>query len=189
MSRLDSVIRRLTAQRDCLGLAAELIAQTQGHVLELGLGNGRTFDHLRSILPRREIFCFDRQVAAHPDCIPDDAHLFLGELEATLPQAVARLGAGAALVHVDIGSGDDWESLPQPIVDEIEAYWGLSYLCSPLYASGNDSFMQEVTVHYSDCDVQTYVITWVHTVEPGVQEIQTHDYDASFDLFDGSCEL
>ena len=87
------------------------------------------------------------------------------------------------------GSGDDWESLPQPIVDEIEAYWGLSYLCSPLYASGNDSFMQEVTVHYSDCDVQTYVITWVHTVEPGVQEIQTHDYDASFDLFDGSCEL
>ncbi|MDA1070391.1 MAG: hypothetical protein O2825_03160 [Proteobacteria bacterium] len=107
MSRLDSVIRRLTAQRACLGLAASLIEGLDGHVLELGLGNGRTFDHLREILPGREIFCFDRQVAAHPDCIPDPDHLFLGELEATLPQAVARLGARAALVHVDIGSGDE----------------------------------------------------------------------------------
>ncbi len=107
MSRLDSVIRRLSAQRACLGLAAELIAGSPGHVLELGLGNGRTFDHLREILPRREIFCFDRQVAAHPDCIPDHDHLFLGELEDTLPRARARLGAAAALVHVDIGSGDE----------------------------------------------------------------------------------
>ena len=107
MSRLDSVIRRLTAQRACLGLAASPIEGLDGHVLELGLGNGRTFDHLREILPGREIFCFDRQVAAHPDCIPDPDHLFLGELEATLPQAVARLGARAALVHVDIGSGDE----------------------------------------------------------------------------------
>ena len=107
MSRLDSVIRRLTAQRACLGLAASLIEGLDGHVLELGLGNGRTFDHLREILPGREIFCFDRQVAAHRDCIPDPDHLFLGELEATLPQAVARLGARAALVHVDIGSGDE----------------------------------------------------------------------------------
>lgn len=107
MSRLDSVIRRLTAQRACLGIAASLIEGMDGHVLELGLGNGRTFDHLREILPGREIFCFDRQVAAHPDCIPDPDHLFLGELEETLPQAVARLGAGAALVHVDIGSGDE----------------------------------------------------------------------------------
>jgi len=107
MSRLDSVIRRLTAQRACLGLAASLIEDRDGHVLELGLGNGRTFDHLREILPGREIFCFDRQVAAHPDCIPDGEHLFLGELETTLTQAVARLGAKAILVHVDIGSGDE----------------------------------------------------------------------------------
>ena len=107
MSRLDSVIRRLTAQRACLGLAAEMIDGTPGHVLELGLGNGRTFDHLREILPGRAIYCFDRQVAAHPDCVPDDDHLFLGELEDTLPRARARLGAGAALIHVDIGSGDE----------------------------------------------------------------------------------
>ena len=107
MSHLDSVIRRLSAQRACLGLAADLVEGRQGHVLELGLGNGRTFDHLREILPGRAIYCFDRQVAAHPDCIPDADHLFLGELEATLPLASARLGAAAALVHVDIGSGDE----------------------------------------------------------------------------------
>lgn len=107
MSRLDSVIRRLSAQRACLDMAAGMIAGRSGHVLELGLGNGRTFDHLREILPGREIYCFDRQVAAHPDCIPDARHLFLGELEETLPRAQDRLGAGAVLVHVDIGSGDE----------------------------------------------------------------------------------
>lgn len=88
-------------------MAARAIAGRPGHVLELGLGNGRTFDHLREILPERDIYCFDRQVAAHPDCIPDARHLFLGELEETLPQAQTRLGAGAVLVHVDIGSGDE----------------------------------------------------------------------------------
>lgn len=107
MSRLDSAIRRLTAQRACLAMAAGLIAGHPGHVLELGLGNGRTYDHLRSLLSDREIYCFDRQVDAHPDCIPDDDHLFLGELADTLPEAVRRLGAGAVLVHVDIGSGDE----------------------------------------------------------------------------------
>lgn len=107
MSRLDSVIRRLEAQRACLGRAAELISDRAGPVLELGLGNGRTYDHLREILPLRAIYCFDRQIAAHPDCIPDDDYMFLGDLSETLPQAVARLGQSVALAHVDIGSGDE----------------------------------------------------------------------------------
>jgi len=107
VSRLDSVIRRLEAQRACLGRAAALVEGRPGHVLELGLGNGRTFDHLREILPGREIYCFDRQVAAHPDCVPEADHLFLGELSDTLPAALRRLGPGAVLFHVDIGSGDE----------------------------------------------------------------------------------
>jgi len=111
VSRLDSVIRRLKAQRACLGRAAELIADQPGPVLELGLGNGRTYDHLREILPGREIYCFDRQIAAHPDCIPDDGHMFLGDLSETLPRAVERLGPSAVLAHVDIGSGDKEASL------------------------------------------------------------------------------
>ena len=55
MSRLDAFIRRLQAQRTCLGLAADLVAGVPGPVLELGLGNGRTYDHLRELMPDREI--------------------------------------------------------------------------------------------------------------------------------------
>ena len=107
MSRLDSFIRRLEAQRACLAEAVRLVEGIDGFVLELGLGNGRTYDHLREICAAREIYVFDRQVLAHPDCIPPADHLFLGEILETLPQARARLGAGAALVHTDVGTGDE----------------------------------------------------------------------------------
>ncbi len=95
----------MTAQRDCLALAARLIADVAGPVLELGLGNGRTYDHLREILPGREIFVFDRRVAAHPDCIPDDDHLIIGDITETLAGAGAVIGAKAALAHCDMGTG------------------------------------------------------------------------------------
>jgi len=107
MSRLDSFIRRLCAQRACLDMAAGLIADEPGPVLELGLGNGRTFDHLRSLMPEREIFVFERKVAAHPECIPDEAHLILGDVFETLPTALARLGHPAVLAHADVGTGDE----------------------------------------------------------------------------------
>lgn len=123
MSRLDSFIRRLEAQRACLNAAAEMSRRLDGVVLELGLGNGRTYDHLRSICPDREIFVFDRQVAAHPDCVPDPGHLFLGDFTTTLPQALARLGAKAAMVHVDLGSGDKAasEALARLIAPKVRA--------------------------------------------------------------------
>lgn len=107
MSRLDSTIRRLEAQRACLDWAAAEIAGLPGPVLELGLGNGRTYDHLRERLPGREIFVFDREVNAHPDCVPDADHLFLGDIAETLPRAAARLGRTAALAHSDVGTGDE----------------------------------------------------------------------------------
>jgi hypothetical protein len=106
MSRLDSFIRRLEAQRACLGYAVAQIRAIAGPVLELGLGNGRTYDHLRELLPEREIFVFEREVKAHSDCIPDAAHLILGDVRATLPQARRRLPAPAALAHLDVGTGD-----------------------------------------------------------------------------------
>ena len=107
MSRLNSVIRRLQAQRDCLNAAAETIKDQDGIVLEVGLGNGRTFDHLREIMPDREIYVFDRQIAAHPKCIPDDDHLFLGDIFETLPMAAERFKGKVALVHSDVGTGDE----------------------------------------------------------------------------------
>lgn len=105
MTRLDSVIERLHAQRDCLELAAEHIRDIPGVVLELGLGNGRTYDHLRTLLPEREIFVFEREVAAHPDCVPPRERILLGDLGDTLPRALERIGRAAALVHADIGCG------------------------------------------------------------------------------------
>lgn len=123
MSRLDSFIRRMSAQRDCLNRAARLIADLPGPLLEVGLGNGRTYDHLREILPDREIFVFDRRIAAHPDCIPDEAHMFLGDILETLPEAFARIGKKAALIHTDVGTG------------EKEANLRLAETLGPLYDS------------------------------------------------------
>jgi hypothetical protein len=97
----------MSAQRDCLDQAARLVADLPGPVLELGLGNGRTYDHMREHMPDREIFVFDRQINAHPDCIPDDEHLLLGDIDKTLPQAARRLGRTAVLAHSDIGTGDE----------------------------------------------------------------------------------
>ena len=105
MSRLDSAIRRLMAQRACLDRARELLAGAPGHVFELGLGNGRTYDHLRERFPDRGIFVFEKKISAHPSCIPDDAHLFLGDVLERLPEVTARFAGAVALVHADIGSG------------------------------------------------------------------------------------
>ncbi|MEC9347203.1 MAG: class I SAM-dependent methyltransferase [Pseudomonadota bacterium] len=111
MSRLDSVIARLTAQRACLDRVSDAIAGLPGPVLELGLGNGRTYDHLRQNLPGRDIYVFERQVNAHPDCIPPDSHLFLGDFRMTLPAVAARFAGQVALVHADTGTGDKSASL------------------------------------------------------------------------------
>src|SRR5260370_16799645 len=80
MSRLDSFIRRLEAQRACLDHAAELIRDLDGFVLELGLGNGRTYDHLRSLFPDRPIYVCERQVAAPPDSVPPPDMLILCDI-------------------------------------------------------------------------------------------------------------
>jgi hypothetical protein len=107
LSRLDSFIRRLEAQRACLDRAAALIRDLPGPVLEFGLGNGRSYDHLRERLPGRDIYVFDRQVAAHPACIPPDDRLLLGDFRDTAPAAARRFAGQAALIHADLGSGDD----------------------------------------------------------------------------------
>jgi hypothetical protein len=111
VSRLDSFIRRLEAQRAVLNHAAALIADLDGVVLELGLGNGRTYDHLRELFQAqnaqgRDIYVCERRVAAHPDCIPPDHLLLLGDMFATLPAAREQLGGKVALAHFDAGTGD-----------------------------------------------------------------------------------
>jgi hypothetical protein len=106
VSRLDAFIRRVAAQRACLDHAATLLARIDGPVLELGLGNGRTYDHLRALFPGRDIFVFDRELAAHPDCVPDSNHMRLGEFRKTVPAFARERRPKAVLAHADIGSPD-----------------------------------------------------------------------------------
>jgi len=106
VSRLDSFIRRLEAQRACLGLAVALVQKLDGALLELGLGNGRTYDHLRELCPDREIYVCERQVAVHPDCVPPAELLLLGDMRDTLRAARPRLAGRIALAHFDGATAD-----------------------------------------------------------------------------------
>jgi hypothetical protein len=105
VSRLDSFIRRLEAQRACLDFAARLIQGLEGDVLELGLGNGRTYDHLRQLFPDRKIYVCERSIAAHPDCVPPAGLLLLGEMLDTL-RCARMLTDRVVLAHLDPGTGD-----------------------------------------------------------------------------------
>ena len=106
MSRLDSFIRRLEAQRACLDAAAALVRGLDGPALELGLGNGRTYDHLRQLCPDRRIYVCERRVAAHPDCVPPAEFLLLGDMRDTLRTARQMLEGRVVLAHLDPASGD-----------------------------------------------------------------------------------
>lgn len=107
MSRLDSFIRRLKAQRACLDRAALLVRDCDGDVLEMGLGNGRTYDHLRQLFPQRRIHVCERHLAAHPASLPPADLLILGDMRETLPGLAARLSGRVAVAHFDAGSGDE----------------------------------------------------------------------------------
>ena len=104
MTRLDLFIARMVSQRACLDHAIALTADMKGPVFELGLGNGRTYDHLREILPERRIWVIDRVLQCHPSCTPPEADLLLGEAEPML-QKLAQSGARILLAHYDFGQG------------------------------------------------------------------------------------
>lgn len=104
--RLERMIERLVTQRACLDYAAQVIADVPGSILEVGLGKGRTFDHLRQLFPDRELYAFDRDVHAPADVVPDGRYLVLGDFRQTLDAASTHLGHSAALIHADIGSED-----------------------------------------------------------------------------------
>lgn len=103
MSRLDSFIARMSAQRDILNHIHENdMLIKEGAVLEIGLGNGRTYSHLRQLFPDRRIVVFDRQMGAHRTLLPEPEDFIMGEISETGQQFA---GFGAALAHADIGTG------------------------------------------------------------------------------------
>lgn len=136
MSRLESMRRRLSAQIDGLNWAAGQISQVAGDVLELGLGNGRTFDHLRQELPDRRIWVVDRVLQCHPSCIPPDDDFLLGEAEPMLAELAGR-GARVALAHYDLGRGIKAEDIIEgaamsPLIGAVMVPGGLIVSQQPL---------------------------------------------------------
>jgi trans-aconitate methyltransferase len=104
MSRLDSFIRRMTAQRDILNLVSTCLDEVPGTILEFGLGSGRTFDHLRERFPGRHVIAFENDPCDHVVSRLAPLDLMLGDLRETtrdLPDG------SAALVHVDLAGGSD----------------------------------------------------------------------------------
>ena len=66
---------------------------------------------MRKLLPERNIYVFEREVAAHPDCIPHPAFQFFRDFRNSIPRAIEQLGRSAALAHLDIGTGQKNTSL------------------------------------------------------------------------------
>ena len=105
MSRLDSFINRMSAQRDLLNHVRDNLALPEtGEVFEIGLGNGRTYSHLRENFSNRRIVAFDRKLASHASATPAEQDFVEGEIRETGQSFVGR---NAALVHADIGTGYD----------------------------------------------------------------------------------
>ena len=108
MTRLERFIARMQAQKALLDrVCAELKAPDglPGPVIELGLGNGRTYDHLRARLPDRRILVFERDPQPNERSRPPETDLHVGEIERTGALFAAASPHCAALVHADLGDG------------------------------------------------------------------------------------
>ncbi|MEP2533062.1 class I SAM-dependent methyltransferase [Shimia sp.] len=138
MSRLDVFINRMVSQRVCLDFAVAETKGMQGPVFELGLGNGRTFDHMREKMPEREVFVFERKVESNPASTPDPSMTILGDVRETLPAALARFGSTATLIHADLGGhnlekNDQFARLVSPLIEPLLGIGGLMVSSDKMY--------------------------------------------------------
>lgn len=143
MSRLDVFITRLLMQRcllnhECARLNT-LGAELPGPVVELGLGNGRTYHHLREKLSGRRIVVFDRDNSAHPASHPPEGDLIIGEISQTGAAFARDHGATAAMVHADLGNG-------RPAYDEKLRGW-LPHVAHALLRPGGRFITSTAVAH------------------------------------------
>jgi len=136
MSRLDSMLRRFTAQRDGLNWAAGLISDTPGDVLDMGLGNGRTYDHMREIMPERRLWVMDRILQCHPSCVPPEQDFLQCEAEDGL-RRLTEIGASIILSHYDFGIGIKQDDVAEaarfsPLIAAVMAKGGMIVSGQPL---------------------------------------------------------
>lgn len=138
MSRLDVFIDRMVSQRACLDHAIAETAALPGPVFELGLGNGRTYHHMREKITGRDIYVFERAIAAHPDSTPEEAFTILGDVMETLPQTLERFGPTASLIHADLGGhnlakNDAFARKVSPLIEPLLAKGGLMVSSDRMY--------------------------------------------------------
>lgn len=138
MSRLDVFIDRMVSQRACLDFAIAETAQLPGPVLELGLGNGRTYHHLREKIAGRDIYVFERKIASHPDSTPPPEFTILGDVTETLPRALERFGPTASLIHADLGGhnlakNDQFARRVSPLIEPMLAPGGIMVSSDRMY--------------------------------------------------------
>lgn len=138
MSRLDLFIDRMVSQRACLDFAIAETAGMAGPVFELGLGNGRTYHHMRERITDRDIYVFERAVASHPDSTPPEELTLLGDVMETLPAALDRFGPVASLIHADLGGhnrekNDTFARAVSPLVEPMLAKGGLMVASDRMY--------------------------------------------------------
>ncbi|MFS4582141.1 class I SAM-dependent methyltransferase [Phaeobacter sp. C3_T13_0] len=137
-TRLDLFIDRMVSQRACLDAA---IAQTKGRnepVFELGLGNGRTFHHMRERIHDRDVYVFERALGSHPDSAPAEHLTILGDVRDTLPAARDRFPDGASLIHADLGGhnrekNDAFARMISPLIKPLLALGGLMVSSDRMY--------------------------------------------------------
>ncbi len=138
MTRLDLFIGRMVSQRACIDRAVALTADMPGPVFELGLGNGRTFDHIRDRVKNRDIYVFERAVASHPSSTPAADQLVLGDVFETLPMMLERLGPTVSFAHADLGGhdlqkNDAFAREISPLVEAILAPGGIMVSSDRMY--------------------------------------------------------
>lgn len=137
-SRLDLFIDRMISQRACLDFAiGDTVAMT-GPVFELGLGNGRTYHHMRTRIIGRDIYVFERAVASHPDSTPPEAFTILGDVTETLSATLDRMGPVASLIHADLGGhnrekNDIFARKISPLVEPLLAPGGMMVSSDRMY--------------------------------------------------------
>ncbi|WP_204112445.1 class I SAM-dependent methyltransferase [Shimia biformata] len=136
MSRLDSMMRRLAAQRDGLEWGLAQLDGIEGDVLDMGLGNGRTYDHLREKADGRRIWVIDRILQCHPSCVPPEEDFLQGEAEDML-RKLAGMGAKVVMGHYDFGFGEKEKDVAEaarlsPLIADVMAPGGVLVSGQPL---------------------------------------------------------
>ncbi|MFC6688176.1 class I SAM-dependent methyltransferase [Jhaorihella thermophila] len=137
-TRLDVFIDRMVSQRACLDFAIAETAQMTGPVYELGLGNGRTYHHMREKIEGRHIYVFERKVESHPDSTPPEELTVLGDVMETLPAILVRFGPVASLIHADLGGhnlqkNDAFARKVSPLIEPMLAPGGIMVSSDRMY--------------------------------------------------------